>query len=116
MDVAQYGERFEKRTDPWGRAYYWATGEPPPGLGERESDLVALARGLVTLTPLDYNLTRRSVLAEMQPWQFRVETCETEAGDDGGLCRPVVVTARKRQKTNGNGGDSRAARQPAKPE
>lgn len=105
MDVTQYGERFEKRFDPWGRAYYWATGEPPPPLGENETDLSALAQGLVTITPLDYNMTKRAVLAEMENWQFSLDNHEPDNAL-GGLCRPVVVTARKRRKPTGQESDS----------
>ncbi len=73
MDVVHYGERFERRTDPWGRAYYWATGEPPPPPSPHETDLSALAEGCISVTPLDYDLTKRSMLAEMAPWRFRLE-------------------------------------------
>lgn len=73
MDVTHYGERFERRVDPWGRPYYWATGEPPPRLGQQETDLTALKQGFVTVTPLDYDMTRSAVLADMQGWQFRLD-------------------------------------------
>lgn len=101
MDVTQYGERFEKRIDPWGRAYYWATGTPPPVLSEQETDLSAIAKGFVTLTPLDFNLTKQSVLAEMQPWQLRLENdVETDAESPGirRSQRPVVASTRKQQQ------------------
>jgi 5'-nucleotidase len=68
MGVARYGEAFERRVDPRGRRYYWATNEPPPPAGEPETDLSALAKGWVTLTPLDFDLTKRAVLAEMEDW------------------------------------------------
>ena len=29
MNVTRYGDRFEKRIDPWGRDYYWLIGGPP---------------------------------------------------------------------------------------
>ncbi len=70
MGVARYGERFEKRLDPRGRQYYWATSEPPPPPGDQETDLTALARGFVTLTPLGFDMTKRPVLAEMERWEF----------------------------------------------
>jgi 5'-nucleotidase len=68
MGVARYGEEFEKRTDPRGRTYYWATNEPPPAPGQEETDLTALSAGYVTLTPLDFDLTKRSTLSEMEGW------------------------------------------------
>lgn len=70
MGVARYGEHYEKRKDPRGRSYYWATNEPPPPPGERETDLTALAEGHVTLTPLDFDLTKSTVLSEMERWEF----------------------------------------------
>lgn len=70
MGVARYGEHFIKRTDPRGRSYYWATSDPPPRHPEHETDLSALEKGLITLTPLQYDMTKHSVLSEMQGWQW----------------------------------------------
>jgi len=81
MGVERYGEHFEKRVDPRGRNYYWATNEPPPRPGDRESDLTALAQGYVTLTPLDFDLTQRSVLAEMEQWRFELPAFEPWEGE-----------------------------------
>ncbi|MGD0518342.1 MAG: 5'/3'-nucleotidase SurE [Thermoguttaceae bacterium] len=72
MNITRYADRFEKRTDPWGRNYYWLTGGPPTATAGHETDLSALAKGKVALTPLDYNMTRQSVLAEMEKWQFTI--------------------------------------------
>jgi 5'-nucleotidase len=71
MAVCQYGEKFEKRTDPRGRNYYWATGYPPPPVHGEENDVSALAQGRITLTPLDFDLTRQDILPEMRQWRFR---------------------------------------------
>lgn len=70
MDVSRYGERFEKRTDPRGRTYYWATGEPVPEPNEDQTDLQAITRGHVSVTPLDFDLTKRPLLEEMQRWNI----------------------------------------------
>ena len=78
MDVTRYGDEYEKRTDPWGREYYWITGGPPRGAPGHETDLSALNEGLVTLTPLGYNMTSSPVLAQMQPWQFRLPDLDRE--------------------------------------
>ena len=72
MNITRYGDRFEKRTDPWGRNYYWLSGGPAPTTPGHETDLSALAKGKVTITPLDYNMTRESVLAQMERWEFRL--------------------------------------------
>jgi len=72
MCVAHWGEEFEERKDPKGRRYFWATGGPPVAPQDRETDLSALARGCVTVTPLDYDMTRQAALAEMRSWNLNL--------------------------------------------
>lgn len=73
MSVSRYGEAFERRVDPRGRSYWWATNDPPPPPSPLESDVTALAAGHVTLTPLDYDLTHRGSidLLAAGPWRLR---------------------------------------------
>ena len=71
MGVNRYGEHFIKRTDPKGRSYYWATTDPPPEPTEHETDLSALAQGDITLTALDYDLTKVAVLERMRLWNLK---------------------------------------------
>jgi 5'-nucleotidase len=72
MSTARYGEAFERRVDPRGRPYYWATNDPPPPPSPSESDVTALAAGNVTLTPLDFDLTRRAAIDALAegPWRI----------------------------------------------
>ncbi len=104
MDITRYGDRYEKRIDPWGREYYWITGEPPKATQRHETDLSALAKGLVTLSPLDYNMTREAVLTEMQPWQFQLDDPSSEQ-DEPEAHGPVMRTARKMQQVVRNDPD-----------
>jgi 5'-nucleotidase len=70
MSVAPWGESYECRNDPRGRPYYWATGKSPaPPTGET-TDLSELRAGHITLTPLDFDMTRRDKLAQMRDWQL----------------------------------------------
>ena len=105
MDVVQYGEKFERRVDPWGRDYYWATGRPSPAPAAHETDLTALAKGFVTLTPLDYNMTRLATLAEMEHWEFRLSGADAESSQADPPCvdpdRPVL-RARLRPPADGS--------------
>jgi 5'-nucleotidase len=71
MGVAHYGEQFEKRVDPRGRNYFWATNDPPPRRGIEETDLTALEEGYITLTPLDFDLTRWDALEAMRTWTLK---------------------------------------------
>lgn len=72
MGVRRSGERYEKRTDPRGRSYYWAAYESAPPADAHETDLSALYQGHVTLTPLHFDLTKRPVLAEMEHWELQL--------------------------------------------
>jgi 5'-nucleotidase len=65
MGTSRYGEAFERRLDPRGRPYYWATNDPPPPPSPGDSDVTALAAGMVTLTPLDYDLTHRASIGPL---------------------------------------------------
>ncbi|HZZ28541.1 MAG TPA: 5'/3'-nucleotidase SurE [Pirellulales bacterium] len=70
MAVQQYGEKYEKRTDPRGRNYYWAMGGPPTSIGDEATDLSELEKGFITLTPLHFDLTRHNFIAPMQKWNW----------------------------------------------
>ncbi len=65
MSVARYGEAFERRVDPRGRNYYWASNDPPPPPSAIESDITALRAGAITITPLDYDLTHRASIDQL---------------------------------------------------
>lgn len=58
-------ESYEKRVDPRENIYYWLTGETQlPDQEDPQTDACALRRGMITITPLDYDLTRHDVLAD----------------------------------------------------
>ncbi|MEM8944499.1 MAG: 5'/3'-nucleotidase SurE [Planctomycetota bacterium] len=63
-----WGEDFEKRTDPRGRNYYWATGLAPDPPSDTETDLSALRAGNITLTPLKFDINQHDRLEEMKKW------------------------------------------------
>jgi 5'-nucleotidase len=70
MGLARFGEQYEKRVDPRGRSYFWALSDPVIQESDQETDLSALRKGFMTLTPLDFDLTRRAELTEMERWEF----------------------------------------------
>lgn len=73
MGLQHYGREYERRIDPRGRPYYWALGDPSPSEDpSRETDLTALARGHVTITPLGFDMTQHARVAEMRAWNFSV--------------------------------------------
>ena len=70
MSVTRYGEAFERRVDPRGRNYYWASNDLPPPPSAQDSDVTALAEGVITITPLEYDLTNRTRLVELREVEF----------------------------------------------
>jgi len=96
MDVARYGDQYERRTDPWGRDYYWATGRPP-ARASAETDLSTIAAGQVSLTPLAYDMTARPRLEAMRAWQFAVAP-PPEGDAAPSDVRPTVRAMRRMQR------------------
>src|SRR5262249_33915075 len=72
MGLARSVEQYEKRLDPRGRSYFWALGDAVTGSADHETDVSVLRQGYLSLTPLDFDLTKRSILAEMEQWKFNI--------------------------------------------
>ncbi|MGF1537177.1 MAG: 5'/3'-nucleotidase SurE [Elainellaceae cyanobacterium] len=84
--IRRYVDLFEKRVDPRGKTYYWLAGEVLEeiddvadhtfcgGLADNllhiETDVQAIRRNYVTVTPLHYNMTSASGIRSLkqQPW------------------------------------------------
>ncbi len=71
MGLAQYGDRYEKRQDPGGRDYYWAVWNDPKKPPLDGTDVTELRDGRVTVTPLQFDLTRRKFAQQMSGWDLR---------------------------------------------
>jgi len=57
LGVRRYRDGVEPRTDPMGRPYYWIGGPAEPGSPDLDHDTGAIAASLVSLTPLQLDLT-----------------------------------------------------------
>jgi 5'/3'-nucleotidase len=72
QNVAPYVETFDRRRDPRGRIYFWSN----PGFccpkPHPDTDVSALEEGFITVTPLQFDLTRADLLREMSGWQWRL--------------------------------------------
>lgn len=68
MGLRVYHDHLDRREDPRGRPYYWAIGSLPTGIPERGTDIGAIADGLVSVTPLQLDLTAYHVLSELSTW------------------------------------------------
>ena len=95
MNTIRFGDQFEKRTDPWGRTYYWSTGNPPPPAAKTTTDLSLLSEGCVSVTPLHFDLTERELLEQMQGWDL--SPTGAPVSEAKAVVRPDVRPGKKRQ-------------------
>jgi 5'-nucleotidase len=71
--TAPWVDTYEKRTSPKGQEYYWNSSVFTLGPTEDDTDVAALRDEYVTVTPLQFDLTRPGQLREMQKraWVLR---------------------------------------------
>jgi 5'-nucleotidase len=59
---AFWEDRFDKRTDPHGKTYYWLTGTFDSHEDADDTDLRALAAGFASIVPTQFDLTAHAAL------------------------------------------------------
>ena len=69
MSTTRYDDQYEKRIDPRGRSYFWASADQRPQAAG-ESDEALLDQGFITVTPLGFDLTRHELLPRLRDWEF----------------------------------------------
>jgi len=65
-----YEEGVEERRDPKGRVYYWIGGGPSKSLPDPTSDLAAVERGEISVTPLHCDWTNHAALERLRGWDL----------------------------------------------
>jgi 5'-nucleotidase len=63
--VVDYRENYEHRVDPYGRSYYWIRGNPEVIDKSKDTDVVAVKNGYVSVTPLVPQLTDFSLIQKL---------------------------------------------------
>ncbi len=58
-------DRYEKRTDPGNRTYYWLSGVPNEILYEEGSDAKAIQDGFISITPIHCDMTDHKMLRNL---------------------------------------------------
>ncbi|MBK8268486.1 MAG: 5'/3'-nucleotidase SurE [Planctomycetes bacterium] len=67
-------ERIERRSDPYGREYYWLTGDFKNIGEELSTDRHAIREGYVCVTPLHFDLSDRGLMERMGDWKWPKST------------------------------------------
>ena len=67
---AHWQERFDKRTNPVGRDYFWLTGIFVNEDEGEDTDEWALENGYVSVVPVQFDLTAHHVIDELNTWKL----------------------------------------------
>jgi 5'-nucleotidase len=63
-------ERYDRRLDPRGRAYYWLCNSTFTKETDPSADSSALEARCISITPIQYDLTRYDMLEALRKWRF----------------------------------------------
>ena len=67
---ANWREKFDKRSSPSGREYYWLTGEFELQDNGEDTDIHALNNGYVSIVPTQFDLTAYKAIKEVTNWNL----------------------------------------------
>lgn len=77
-----YEDSIVQKADPRGRSYYWIGGHATTWQNQEDTDIAALERGCVAVTPINLDLTDRRTMADVAAWPLA--TAVGRAGADAG--------------------------------
>ena len=67
---AKWDDIYEKRTDPFGKDYYWLTGKLVEIENENHTDQNAIKNKYVSVTPIHFDLTDYDTYEKMKGWEI----------------------------------------------
>jgi len=67
---AMWQEKFDRRTNPMGKDYYWLTGKFVNFDHGEDTDEWALANGYVSVVPVQFDLTAHYALQTLNSWEL----------------------------------------------
>lgn len=67
---AHWIEKFDKRTNPQGKEYYWLTGEFINEDHKNDSDEWALKNGYISIVPVKFDMTDHNNIEKLKDWNF----------------------------------------------
>jgi 5'-nucleotidase len=67
---AHWVEKFDKRTSPMGRSYYWLSGEFVNLDKGEDTDQWALDHGYISVVPVQYDLTAHHAISLINQWHL----------------------------------------------
>lgn len=67
---AHWIEKFDKRTNPLGKEYYWMTGEFINRDNGKQTDEFALDSGYISIVPVKHDFTDHNSIVKIQDWKL----------------------------------------------
>jgi 5'-nucleotidase len=67
---AMWQEKFDKRVTPFGKEYYWLTGEFINQDKGEDTDEFALAKGYISIVPVQFDLTAHHAIQSLNTWDL----------------------------------------------
>ena len=67
---SKWDDIYEKRTDPYGRDYYWLVGEMTNADTNLDVDQVAIKKNFVSVTPIHFDLTDYETFNSLKKWDI----------------------------------------------
>jgi len=67
-----YHDIIYDKVDPRGKEYFWIAGEPTADLTDEDTDLRAVADGLVSITPLNVDMTDYELLNRLRSMKMKI--------------------------------------------
>lgn len=68
--VRTYADELVRRTDPYGKPYYWIYCVLPTDVADDGTDVGAVANDMVSITPIGLDMTEHSVQGLLRQWTF----------------------------------------------
>lgn len=66
LGTRMYTDAYEKRLDPRGNVYYWMAGEVVTTPEEEGTDISAVRKKKISITPVTFEMTHKSVMPELE--------------------------------------------------
>jgi 5'-nucleotidase len=66
-----WDEKFDERTDPHSRDYYWLTGVFKNGDPDKDTDTWALTNNFISVVPVHYDFTAHKSIAGIKKWKMK---------------------------------------------
>lgn len=67
---AKYEEKFDKRVSPFGKEYYWLSGQFINNDKGEDTDEWALKNGYISIVPVQFDLTAHHAIQQLNTWNL----------------------------------------------